>query len=719
MITYINDKNASKYEVLFSKATDVLSKEQILGPDKDLPYVPYEGNGYVLRETFMKNPGDFYLKNGEEYVACTTESEYDINAIYYVENYPDITTLEKYFSVLGDLLKIDGGDKDDDSYETVRSQGRRFTMLPLDEDVFEVNANTREISVPEAFRRYGIGVQGDDLAEVVYFKIDRFFDATDLDTCDCYIQWEAPSGEIGVSLPWVIDIELDPNKMIIGWVLSKRITSEPGNVKFSLRFFKHVQNELGEKELIFSYGTLTSSAQIKSTLSVDMSKVEDKTIFKEYATDRSVVNRIANSHTKVTNVIPVNDPVWDNPTITETTYFDLDPNMDWSEDDKGAIVLRAQAHSTDSGIITYGWRKIAEDGSLSYPASDVEYVAQQTTGLTADEVRSKGIVLYEKQATTPVSYKPYAKMDELTDEIVKTLFTRDSICKVGTVGTYAAAATNRKGFSTQTVVSEQYIVPQPEPFTITKQYERAYVLPVDGAVTLELDIQQNDGKYADQNGEHKAMLSYEWIKDGQTMENSDIQDLSVTEPGWYQAVITNTRNEAIVTTDVRPEDARDIDKYIDPLYRTFVAHPATPAQLTYPIDSNLTVDASDESIKYVLIKYEKLDQEAEKDKFKVVVDKETWGVNEFVCGDMGEIQEGETKGSLTYQWYQVAGNPDTPKNPETDEDDIVIEGATESTFDPIAFEKDHGNFYCKITNTLINGSTAVAYSPLFFLMANN
>lgn len=711
MITYINEKNARDYEVLFSKATDILSKEQILGPDKDLLYVPYEGNGYVLRETFMKNPGDFYVKNAEtgEYEVCTTASQYDINTEYYVENYPDITTLEKYFSVLGELLKIDGGDQDDDSYETIHSQGRRFTMLPLDEDVFEVNANTREISVPETFRRYGVGVQGDDLAEVVYFKIDRFFDATDLDTCDCYIQWEAPSREIGVSVPWVIDIESDPNKMIIGWVLSKRITSEPGNVKFSLRFFKHVQNELGEKELIFSYGTLASTAPIKSTLTVDMSKVEDNTIFKEYATDRSIVNRIANSHTKVTNVTPVNDPAWNDPTVTKTTYFDLDPNMDWSEDDKGAVVLRAQAHSTDGGIITYEWRKIAEDGGLGYPVSDIEYVAQQTTGLTAEEARSKGIVLYERQATDPVSYKIYDKIDELTDDIVKTLFTKDSVCKVGAVGTYVAAATNRKGFSTKTVASEKYIVPGPEPFTVSSQYARSYVLPVDNTgVILELDVAQNDGKYPNEAGGHGAVLSYQWSKDGAVMEGeaAEVQDLKVTEPGWYAVTIANTRNEATIE---------------ESLYRTFVAYPATPAQLSYPLDDHLTKDPSDETIKYILVKYEKLDQEAEKDKFKVIVDKENWGVNEFVCGDMGEVDEndGEVKGSLTYQWYQVAGNPDTPKNPESDEDDILIEGATESTFNPIAFEKDHGNFYCKITNTLINGSTAVAYSPLFFLMANN
>ena len=717
MITYINEKNARDYEVLFSKATDILSKEQILGPDKDNLYVPYEGNGFVLREDFRKNPTDFYVKDGEQYIQCTEESVYDIYTTYYVENYPDITTLEKYFSVLGDLLKIEGGDKDDDSYEVTRSQGRRFTMLPLDGDVFEVNANTREISVPESFRKNGIAVQGDDLAEVVYFKIDRFFDATDLDTCNIYIQWEAPTGEIGVSLPWVVDIESNPNKMVIGWALSKRITPLSGNLKFSLRFFKTIKNEKNEEELIFSFGTLTAIAQVKSTLNVDMNKVGiDKEIFKEVATDRNIVNRIANSHTKVTNVTPVNDPAWDAPTVTKETYFDLDPEMVWSEEDLGAAELFAEAHSTDGGIVTYHWRKIAEDGSITYPDCEDVYVPIGTDRVAY--AREKGVALYEKQDTQPISWKVVSITESTTDEDIARYFEKRTKCKVGAVGTYVAAATNRKGFATKTAVSEKYIVPKPEPFVINSQYGRANELPVDGTITLELEVTQQDAKYSTEEGTHAAVLSYKWFRNGEEIADSNVQDLAVTQPGWYQAVITNTRNEAIVTTDnVAEENRRSIDQYMDPLYRTFVAHPATPAQLAYPVDADLTVSGD---LKYVLVKYEDLDQAAELDKFKVVVDHETWGTDEFVCGHCGEVNEDEVKGGLTYQWFQVKGDPDTPTdnaaNPQQDE---LIEGATAPEFNPKEFEKTHGNFYCKITNKLIHGGSADAYSPLFFLMANN
>jgi hypothetical protein len=51
--------------------------------------------------------------------------------------------------------------------------------LPPNEGYFSINADTRDIEFPEAFKQ-GVSVQGDDIAEIIYFKIDRYFDAIDL-----------------------------------------------------------------------------------------------------------------------------------------------------------------------------------------------------------------------------------------------------------------------------------------------------------------------------------------------------------------------------------------------------------------------------------------------------------------------------------------------------------------------------------------------------------
>jgi hypothetical protein len=48
--------------------------------------------------------------------------------------------------------------------------------MPLDEPLFEIDANSRSIAVPSEFSRNGVGVKGDHQAETLYFRVDRYFD---------------------------------------------------------------------------------------------------------------------------------------------------------------------------------------------------------------------------------------------------------------------------------------------------------------------------------------------------------------------------------------------------------------------------------------------------------------------------------------------------------------------------------------------------------------
>ena len=94
-----------------------------------------------------------------------------------------ITSLEEYYNWLPELKA------DEEGKPTV------FTKLPLDEPYFEIKANTRAITIPDEFKKNGVAVQGDDLAEVVYFMIDRYFDAVDLNNTEIYIEWETPKSK--------------------------------------------------------------------------------------------------------------------------------------------------------------------------------------------------------------------------------------------------------------------------------------------------------------------------------------------------------------------------------------------------------------------------------------------------------------------------------------------------------------------------------------------
>lgn len=178
----------------------------------------------------------------------------------------EITTLEEYFLYLRDLAQT--------------PEGAYYTMLPVDEETFDIDANTRKINVPASFAKNGIGVQGDEIAEVVYFTIDRFFDATDLSdkSMNIAIQWETSNKIAGVSREFVRDISSRPGKLIFGWPLSSEITNNPGIVKFSVRFYKIGERTVtadngqavSQPYLTYNFNTLTAEAKINGSLDYDL-----------------------------------------------------------------------------------------------------------------------------------------------------------------------------------------------------------------------------------------------------------------------------------------------------------------------------------------------------------------------------------------------------------------------------------------------------------------
>lgn len=149
----------------------------------------------------------------------------------------------------------------------------KFVRLPIDEDVFEIDANARVITVPKgSFAKNGVGVVGDELAEIVYFKINRYFDVADFGSADMsiYIQWENASGEKGVSKAYAIDKESDPDYIYFGWALTTAITKKAGNIKFNVRIFKIDTDRTGEKVLGYSFSTQAATVAIKAGLDFDV-----------------------------------------------------------------------------------------------------------------------------------------------------------------------------------------------------------------------------------------------------------------------------------------------------------------------------------------------------------------------------------------------------------------------------------------------------------------
>ena len=208
-------------------------------------------------------------------IDSTNQAKYDIlfaNAMKDLRKNPEwadveINSLESYFSNINKLLNL--ADKSVD-------YRRRYTILPLDENYFNIDTNTRMIEVPASFRKNGVGVQGDMGAETIYFKVPRYFDAMDLNNTDIYIQWQYTNSqngqsEQGISREWVRDIESEDDYLIFGWVLGGRITEEAGSLQFSVRFIRgQKDDDKNVTEISYSLSTLTATVMINPGLNYDI-----------------------------------------------------------------------------------------------------------------------------------------------------------------------------------------------------------------------------------------------------------------------------------------------------------------------------------------------------------------------------------------------------------------------------------------------------------------
>ena len=658
-----------------------------------------------------------------------------------------IDSIEQYFKYLPTLIEL-GGASASDKYTRLHSSGRRYTILPIDEGIFDINANTRAIEVPAEFKN-GISVQGDELAEVLYFRIDRFYDAMDLDTADIYIQWKAADGSTGVSIPWVVDIESQPNKIIFGWPISSAITGTAGNIEFAVRFYKTDGGDL--TKLIYSFATLTQSGKILSSLDFTLG---DQTYITEYGIDDMISSRIINSITHVVGQGEAAEPLYlynaeddaadakvgdgVDPTATyawydaenKITYIDLTglelvPGENNEPDvTREYEALHVSAVSTDAGIISYKW---------TYLDIDTDLGETDAAGTDGDVSGSKlSIEFFLTEDTAPVANKIYYQRDENADAYIeydisgldseleetpasKGLYEKFSQLKVYKVGKYHATAYNRKArANTAKLDSDTFIVPIPIVPTITDANNlnpdgRNYILNKGGAAgnTVTLSVRPDNTEIV--NHTHKGVLSYEWfhraeIEDSQTHQEVPYEKIldapnsneltlvfDADKPaqeveGYYKVKVTNTKNGESV--NIESKEAR-------------LSYPAEAPELAYPVtEEQLRVNFNNALQLPNLVK---------------VVVAPSWQAQ-------WNISDG-----ITFQWYETydefPDNREYPINEETGEPTIVSsddrmcneaeDGDVGTNYN---FIPNHaGKYFCVVTN-LKNGTEKSTISDVFFVV---
>lgn len=374
MITYIDSENRQNYTVLFDKASTKLGLKPIIEEVRD-------PETHEITKQYFKRK---YDQNTQAWitVACeANEIDTATDSILVDDGNGNkipakqITSLNEYFQHIRDLagMAIGTGRTGTDPY---------FLRLPLDEPLFEINANTRGITVPGELSQ--IAVRGDKLAEVVFFRIDRYYDAVDLNTRHIYIEWELPDGTKGISRDFLRDTQSEKDKIIFGWAIGEELTKQVGTIRFAVRFVEWFDNTVldqddrritldtatEETQMLYSFSSLPATVSVVDSLNYSL--FEDDEELKKY-------NTLITEDNIGTMVLYLEDsdpdsadetapqlaamPVYVRD-LSPTFYVNAEPITGKQNEYKinlvdGTLELRVEANAEDGGQISYVFGRIA------------------------------------------------------------------------------------------------------------------------------------------------------------------------------------------------------------------------------------------------------------------------------------------------------------------------------------------------------------------------
>lgn len=587
----------------------------------------------------------------------------------------------------------------------------KFLMLPLDEAPFEINANSRQITIPDNFKKYGVSLHGDQIAETLLFRVDRFFDFNDLLTTTIFVQWTRPGPEPesereGASLITLIDYETEPGKLLLGWPLTSEITKAPGPLKFSLRFFK---KDPETKKISYSFNTLTTQVTINPALHPSINdnlKIDEaSSLFHQAITDSP-----SSSST------PAERPKF-------LDYGNL-PTQAWV-DNNDTLTFAVSSYTGDTGVLTYQWYKanitgVDEEGNY-ITENTVEITSAAKTELrpTKDTSKDNTKAYFTKGETAegdPYSGNIIAGeldlqvvgVSDITGEVIYERYSTYSVpaSPAEIVGLYYVIASNRAGTSIEKQRSNYCEVPRPKTLVFeTKNAlpERAFI-DDKGAVALTAIATPDDAAH--------ASITYQWLKtkdleqeptevkkakvDADGNPVVDAEDNPVMEPisigstlplaapntekgetldnhiGWYKVIATNVVNRQPMSV----ESAK---------YCKVTGHPAKPTIVSPTADKTIELVKGKNDVDGIFT------------------------LNIQLTDMHGPLYNE----SYTYNWFHSITEGD-PVAVKAGDADIVSEDVNTGSLQVKLLDKDEVEFYyCEVSNNL-NGETSLPVTTGLF-----
>ena len=202
----------------------------------------------MITKTTAANFDEFYAPRFQEITDALREAGL-------LSTGESINSLESYFDHLTDI----------GSLETFNGEPGKYLVVPFDEPYFEIDANTRIINIPDHFKKYGVGVSGDNTAEMLVFKVDRYFDHRDFNTTNVAINWSFTPKTTRVPIMgtpqkgFAMDCELEPGYMVFGFIITREMALDgngnlsSGTLNFSVTFY----DPDGSDEYRYSWNTVS------------------------------------------------------------------------------------------------------------------------------------------------------------------------------------------------------------------------------------------------------------------------------------------------------------------------------------------------------------------------------------------------------------------------------------------------------------------------------
>lgn len=254
----------------------------------------------------------------------------------------------------------------------------KFLFMPLDEEPIFVNTDTRKLVIPSHFSSNGLSVQGDNHAEMVFFKMPRYFDYHDLarNDLDIGINWQLLTpGKVNVSgssEAVIIDTTMFPNYVLFGWLITSDMTALKGSIKFAVEVC--TKGQLGQQnaEKDFSFNTIPSTLNIAEGLLVPGAPV--LTIDAQQA----VLNTIIQDSVYTEESLP---PLARPVIVTGMQEYTNMPNATTSTDLRVGFYSETLNGASQSASLEYQW--VLPNNTIA-PGTTI-YV-QDTSGIFNDKV---------------------------------------------------------------------------------------------------------------------------------------------------------------------------------------------------------------------------------------------------------------------------------------------------------------------------------------------